>query len=132
MLMQANKLSVLWLSCAMALIGVGCHTSPDVTPKSNGEKIEYRASVLKQKGELTQKGERAIADGNAMMAKGKALSEQGQTMEGQKMVIDGEAKVREGQMYIDQANNIVLPDAPATVNPGTQPTHTDMSTDKPM
>jgi hypothetical protein len=139
MIISMNKLTVLGLGCAFTLVGMGCKNTPDAGPKTDGQRIEQRATVLRQKAQMTQKGERLVADGNAMIARGKALSEQGQTIDGQKAIIDGEAKVREGTLYIRQANDIALPDAPTTVepvaplDPSTRPTtRGTMSGDRPM
>lgn len=98
------------LILSLATAGIGCMTNrPSPVASTEGEKIEYQASVLKEKADLIKKGEGLVADGRAMVARGNALKDQGNALEGQNIVIEGEAKIRQGENYLAQADAIMLP-----------------------
>ncbi len=114
-MIRAVTTSLLGLSIAGGMAGIGCTRSPQVRAASTeGQLVEQRAAVLRQKADLMQKGERLIIDGRGMIARGEAMRDQGNTLEGQNLAIEGEAKVRQGENYVAQANAVVLPSTQPT------------------
>lgn len=102
------------ISLASAILGAGVFAGcadkqPFNTAATEGQRLEYRAEVLRDKAKMIQRGESLVRDGRAMVARGNTLKEQGNVLDGQNLITEGEAKIRMGNDYLAQADAVLLP-----------------------
>jgi len=91
--------TILSLLPAAGLIGCG-------DKMKESEKTQREATGLENAADMIARGEKNVADGEAMIARGKALQDQHDNVQGDRLVAEGKTMKSLGEEQIDQGRKL--------------------------